>query len=144
MPETPVLAPFEMTHYDAARTLWAVTPGVGLSAADSAEGIATFLARNAGLSLVAVEEGALVGTILCGHDGRRGLIHHLVVAASHQRRGIGMRLLEAGLARLRDAGIARAHLLVYADNEAGLAFWRRVGIERTEITLFSVDTDAPM
>lgn len=134
-----VVAPFEMAHYAEARSLWESTPGVGLSAADSPEGIAAFLARNPGLSLVALDAGLLVGTILCGHDGRRGLIHHLVVAASHRRRGLARQLLTQGLAGLKREGIARAHLMVYATNEAGLAFWRTVAIERTEITLFSVD-----
>ena len=134
-----VVAPFETAHYAEARALWEGTPGVGLSAADSPEGIAAFLVRNPGLSLVALDAGLLVGTILCGHDGRRGLIHHLVVAASHRRRGLARRLLTQGLAGLKREGIARAHLMVYATNEAGMAFWRAVGIERTEITLFSVD-----
>lgn len=134
-----VVAPFEMAHHAEARALWESTPGVGLSAADSPEGIAAFLVRNPGLSLVALDAGALVGTILCGHDGRRGLIHHLVVAASHRRRGLARQLLAQGLAGLKREGIARAHLMVYATNEAGMAFWRRVGIERTEIALFSVD-----
>ena len=135
-----VVAPFETAHYAAARALWDATPGVGLSEADGPEGIAAFLARNPGLSLLAPGSGVVVATMLCGHDGRRGLIHHLVVAESHRRRGIARRLLEQGLAGLRREGIARAHLLVYATNEAGLAFWRAVGIERTEIALFSVDT----
>lgn len=138
MPDV-VIAPFHTGHYAAARALWDTTPGVGLSDADSPEGIATFLARNPGLSLVATDAGEVVGTILCGHDGRRGLIHHLVVAESHRRQGVATRLLDAGRAGLRRAGIARSHLLVYATNDAGLAFWRRVGIERTEIALFSVD-----
>lgn len=135
-----VVAPFETTHYVAARALWDTTPGVGLSEADAPEGVAAFLARNPGLSLVAMDGDVLVGTILCGHDGRRGLIHHLVVAESHRRRGVARQLLGEGLAGLRREGIARAHLLVYATNEDGLAFWRRVGIERTEIALFSIDT----
>lgn len=134
-----VVTPFETAHYAEARVLWETTPGVGLSGADTREGIGTFLTRNPGLSLVALDGGVLVGTILCGHDGRRGLIHHLVVAATHRRRGLARQLLAQGLAGLKREGIARAHLMVYATNEAGLAFWRRVGIERSEIALFSVD-----
>lgn len=63
---------FLPSDYGEARTLWAVTPGVGLSTADQQAPIEQFLKRNPGLSFVAVNEGSLVGTILCGHDGRRG------------------------------------------------------------------------
>src|SRR5690242_11282684 len=96
---------FEPQHYPAARQLWQQTEGVGLSAADSEAAITMFLQRNPRLSLVALEAGQLVGTILIGHDGRRGLIHHLAVAQSARRQGIGARLVREGLAGLRRANI---------------------------------------
>lgn len=136
------LRPFETRDYDAAHSLWRATPGVGLSDDDAELPLLRFLARNEGLSHVAVDAGAIVGTILCGHDGRRGLIHHLVVAPSHRRLGIARRLLSAGLAGLRLHGIRKAHLLVFRSNAEGLAFWRAAehAMERTEIALFSVGT----
>lgn len=132
------LHPFEPDHHTAALALWRRTPGVGLSAADAPAPMARFLARNPGLSFVACDGAALVGTILCGHDGRRGLIHHLVVDATHRRRGLARALLAASLAGLREAGIDKAHLLVFRDNADGLAFWRAVAVERVELALFSV------
>ena len=131
------------TDADHARAfaLWLVTPGVGLSAADSPEGIQTFLARNPGTSFTAWYDQALVGTILCGHDGRRGLIHHLVTAPSHRRQGIATMLLRAGLDALRQHGIDKCHLLVFSSNLGGLSFWRGVGAqERTELSLLSLQT----
>src|ERR1700679_3018196 len=91
--------------FSAAFALWQTSEGVGLSEADSQPAIARFLQRNPGLSAAAVEDEQLVGTILCGHDGRRGLIYHLVVDADHRRRGIGSALLHGALLRLRAAGI---------------------------------------
>lgn len=83
----------------------------------------------------------MVGTILCGHDGRRGLIHHLVTAQSHRRQGAGRALLRAGLQALRGCGIDKCHLLVFRSNIEGLAFWRAVSAqERTELALFSLAT----
>ena len=81
------ILPFEKHHYEAARALWERTDGVGLSDADAEPAIAQFLDRNRGLSLVAISANELVGTILVGHDGRRGYIHHLAVAASAQKQG---------------------------------------------------------
>lgn len=138
---TGIFRPFEAADFLAARTLWETTPGVGLSDADEREPIEQFLARNPGLSFVALEEDELVGTILCGHDGRRGLIHHLVTAQSSRRRGLGRQLLFAGLRSLRAVGINKCHLLVFRDNEPGLAFWHAVSAsERHELALFSIST----
>lgn len=133
-----VIRPFDICHYERALALWQRTPGLGLSAADHREPIVRFLARNPGLSFVAELENELVGTILCGHDGRRGLIHHLVVDAQMRRQGLGRRLMEAALAGLREQSIGKAHLLVFESNGDGLAFWRRTAEERTELALFSV------
>jgi ribosomal protein S18 acetylase RimI-like enzyme len=138
---TSTLAEFEVRHIPDALALWKRSPGVGLSGADEPERLAAYLQRNPGSSFVGLEAGKLVGTMLCGHDGRRGLIHHLVVAETHRRRGLGRRLLRAGLKALRGVGIDKCHILVFKANEPGLAFWRAVGAEeRVSIELFSLGT----
>jgi len=130
---------FETADYPAARLLWQETPGVGLSEADELEPIQQYLSRNPGSSFVAYEGEALVGTILCGHDGRRGLIHHLVTAKEFRRRGLGKQLLRAGLQALGAQGIKKCHLLVFQSNAEGLAFWHAVAAtERKELALFSL------
>jgi ribosomal protein S18 acetylase RimI-like enzyme len=133
---------FANSDYLQARALWEGTPGVGLSDADASDAIKAFLARNPGTSFVALEGSVLVGTVLCGHDGRRGLIHHLVTAQSHRRQGIATSLLRAGLNALRGCGIDKCNLLVFCSNEDGLKFWRSVAAqERTELALFSMATN---
>jgi N-acetylglutamate synthase len=132
---------FEPRHIAAARALWERSDGVGLSEADEPAALASFLIRNEGLSFVAVQHGRVIGTVLCGHDGRRGLIHHLVVCADHRRQGLARRLLQSGLAALHQAGIGKCHLLVFRSNADGLAFWRAVGAqERVSMALFSIST----
>ncbi len=145
----PTLAPaatircFENRHYPAARDLWDRTPGVGVSDADEPDAIARFLERNPQLSFVATVDAQVVGTILCGHDGRRGFIHHLVVAADQRRRGLGRRLLQAGLSALQAEGLTKCHLFVFRDNDDGLAFWRSVSaVERRELHLLSLPIPA--
>lgn len=132
---------FHIEHYDQAIELWKRTPGVGLSAADQRDCIAGFLRRNPGLSFVLEIGGDVAGTILCGHDGRRGLIHHLVVDPRFRRAGHGRALLSAAMDGLRAEGVGKAHLLVFRSNEDGLAFWRRCSVERGELALFSIATD---
>ncbi|HSO08017.1 MAG TPA: GNAT family N-acetyltransferase, partial [Pelomicrobium sp.] len=102
------------------------------------DGIARFLARNPDLSLVAHEDGRLVGFVFCGNDGRRGYLHHLVVAPSHRGRGIGRALVERCIAALAAQGIVKVHADVLQENDDALRFWRRVGFgRRDDITRFS-------
>jgi len=134
---------FLASDHAIALELWLRTPEVGLSDADSYSAISAFLDRNSGLSFTAWDDNELVGTILCGHDGRRGLIHHLVVSPLMRRRGLGRALVSASLAALRAQGIAKCHLLVFADNAKGRAFWRGIGATpRDELTLYSCETGA--
>jgi N-acetylglutamate synthase len=130
-----------ISHYDEVLALWRRCEGVGLSEADSREAIAAYLDRNPGMSFVAVAGGAIAGTILCGHDGRRGYVHHLAVDAPWRRRGIGRQLVESSLSALRDAGIQKAHIFMYADNEAGERFWTSLGwVWRSELRMMSRPT----
>lgn len=136
---------FRPSDYLHARALWSRTPGIGLSAADEEEPVLRYLHRNPGTSFVAVDATRhdVIGTLLCGHDGRRGLIHHLAVADAFRRLGVGRGLVRAGLAALAQQGIGKCHLLVFAENAAGLAFWTRCGAQgRTELQLLSLAAES--
>ncbi|MCC6694642.1 MAG: GNAT family N-acetyltransferase [Candidatus Hydrogenedentes bacterium] len=139
------IRPFEFTDFPPAHDLWANTPGIGISQHDDTpEGIRIFLERNPGLSFVALAEGELVGTILCGHDGRRGFIYHLAVVPHLRRRGIGTALADAAVNALQSNGIHRCHLFVLADNQEGMDFWlSRHWRLRDEIALFTLDIPLP-
>lgn len=138
---TLILRPFLSEDYPDARALWDETPGVGLSAADERAPILAFLDRNPGLSLVAEADGQLVATILVGHDGRRGFIHHLATAASHRRQGIARQLVDRALSGLRGAGIDKCHLFTFANNVAGRAFWASLDATlRDDLVLHSLPT----
>jgi ribosomal protein S18 acetylase RimI-like enzyme len=130
------IRPFAIDDYAAARALWQASEGVGLDDSDSRERIEAFLQRNPGLSAAADLDGAVIGAVLCGHDGRRGLIYHLAVARSHRRQGVGAALVGASLAALRAEGIHKCHVLVFADNHEANQFWQRQGAKvRTDLTL---------
>ena len=116
-----------------ALALWNSTEGMGLTEDETEPMLAKFLARNPGLSAVLREpDGSLLGAVLAGSDGRRGFLYHLAVAPAGRGRGAGRELVEFALAGLRAAGIARALILVYSSNEAGKAFWRKLGWEARE------------
>lgn len=139
----PVIEEMSINQYDHILALWQTSDGVGLSEADSRENIASFLERNPGFSFAAVDGERLVGVILCGHDGRRGYIHHLAVSHSHRRQGIGRALVAHCLATLERAGIGKCHIFVFRENEAALAFWQGIGwIDRVDLTILSQYTQA--
>ncbi len=130
----------EMTieHFDTLLALWRASEGIGLSSTDSHERISAYLNRNPGLSLIALDNNELVGAILCGHDGRRGYIHHLAVAETHRHQGIGTTLVALVLLELEKVGIDKCHLFVIAENAPALAFWRSIGWqERVELKMLS-------
>jgi putative acetyltransferase len=114
--------------YDRVRALWERSAGIGLNESDTREAINAFLARNPGLSLVALAaDGSLAGAVLSGHDGRRGYLHHLAVDTAHRRRGLGSALVERCLKDLRALGIPKCNIYLFADNADGRAFWLREG-----------------
>jgi N-acetylglutamate synthase len=116
----------------AACALWAQAEGVELAEGDSEQELLAYLRRNPGASQVALADGALVGAVLAGHDGRRGFLYHLAVSPAARGRGVGRQLVEASLKVLKADGIVRVLILVASDNELGAEFWRRRGWERLE------------
>jgi ribosomal protein S18 acetylase RimI-like enzyme len=133
-----VIVPFEAARYAQALDLWKRTPGIGISAADGEDAIGRFLEMNPGLSFAALARERLIGTALCGSDGRRGYLYHLAVDPAFRNRGIGRTLTECCLNSLRVVGIQKCHLFVIADNESGIAFWKCAGWDRRDdILVFS-------
>ena len=120
---------FVIDDYDEAVAVWHLAEGVEVAEGDSKEEIRAYLLRNPGLSRVAEDNGTIVGAVLCGHDGRRGLIYHLAVAPAHHGKGIGKLLVQECVTRLRAAGIVRALIFVAQENAGAHSFWLRVGWE---------------
>jgi len=132
------IVPFTIEQYDSVYSLWASCDGIGISDSDSRENIARYLARNPGMSYVALLDGVVVGVVLAGHDGRRGYLHHLAVLPGCRRQGIARRLLDEAYGALREQGIDKCHGFVFRRNEEGLRFWNHEGwIIRDDVSLIS-------
>ncbi|MCR8630498.1 GNAT family N-acetyltransferase [Paenibacillus radicis (ex Xue et al. 2023)] len=135
------LREMNIQDYEMAIELWKRTEGMALSNADSRESIHNYLIRNAGMSFVCVDNQRVVGTILCGHDGRRGYIYHVAVDPEYRGNSIGKQLVARSLAKLRLEGIDKCHIMVIEDNEIGNHFWNRSGwMKRDGILLYSSHT----
>ena len=109
--------------------LWQTVPEMCLNDSDTPEQLTKYLARNLELSPVAVAADRVVGTALCGHDGRRGYLNHLAVAPEYRKSGLGQALVEYCITHLSDLEITGCNIFVSPENSAGLAFWHRQGFE---------------
>ena len=118
--------------YEEVYDLW-IKCGNGLNNKDdSREGIEKYLKRNPSTSYVAVLDGNVVGCILCGHDGRRGIIQHTCVSSDCRRMGIGKQLVGLAIDALLREGINKVLLVAFKKNEGGNAFWESQGFTLRE------------
>lgn len=106
--------------------------GVGIGRSDTLQEIEKKLTRDPDLFLIAEADGCIVGSVIGGFDGRRGLIYHLAVTASYRGRGIGSRLMEEVELRLRAKGCLKCYLLVKADNQEAETYYQHRGWQRMD------------
>jgi ribosomal protein S18 acetylase RimI-like enzyme len=120
----------------AVHALWArCGPGVQFSRSDEPAEILKKLRRDPDLFLVAEQGGQVVGAVMGGYDGRRGLVYHLAVAPEVRRLGIGRALMAELETRLGEKGCLKSYLLVTKDNADVLAFYRELGWEVMDMHL---------
>lgn len=114
---------FEEVH-----KLWMTIHGFGIrSIDDSREGVERFLKRNPTTCIVAEDNGKIIGTILCGHDGRRGCFYHVCVDEAYRKHGIGRAMAVAAMEALRREHINKVSLIAFTNNEVGNRFWKGMG-----------------
>lgn len=119
--------------YDAVHSLWMTIKGFAIrSIDDSREGVERFLRRNPSTSVVAVEDGKIVGAILCGHDGRRGCLYHVCVNPEYRLRGFGKEMVTYAMQKLHEEKISKVSLIAFTANDIGNAFWKSVGWTKRE------------
>ncbi|MBR1693241.1 MAG: GNAT family N-acetyltransferase [Lachnospiraceae bacterium] len=128
----------EITDYEKVHDLWMSIKGFAIrSIDDSREGVERFLNRNPGISVVAEENGRIVGAILCGHDGRRGCLYHVCVAEDCRLRGIGKAMVVYCMEALRREKISKVSLIAFTENDIGNAFWKEIGwLQRLDLNYY--------
>lgn len=119
--------------YDEVYQLWKKIRGFGIrSIDDSREGVERFLKRNPTTSVVTVRDDKIVGSILCGHDGRRGCFYHVCVDEDYRRMGIGKAMVVASMGALKEEKINKVTLIAFTKNDIGNAFWNTIGWTKRE------------
>ena len=123
-----ILRPMVPEDYDKVSKLWMSIKGFGIRAIDdSREDVERFLKRNPTTSVVACVGDKIVGSILCGHDGRQASFYHVCVAKSYRRKGIGTAMAAYCMNALRKQKINKIALIAFTKNDAGNAFWKHIG-----------------
>ena len=125
------IQPMTVDDYDAVRALWMTIRGFGIRTLDdSPADIRRFILRNPTTSVVARVGNRIVGSILCGSDGRQGSLYHVCVAREFRRRGIGTKMVGYCMQQLKLMGINKVSLIAFTRNDAGNAFWKQIGWTR--------------
>lgn len=123
-----IIREMQIDDYEDVHGLWMTIRGFGIrSIDDSKEGVERFLQRNPTTSVVAVFEGRIIGSILCGHDGRRGCFYHVCVHEQFRKQGIGKAMAVFAMKALQKEQINVVSLIAFRDNEVGNQFWKCVG-----------------
>jgi ribosomal protein S18 acetylase RimI-like enzyme len=122
--------------YASALQIWEkMETGVSVGRSDTPGEIEKKLQRDPDLFLVAESNGIIIGTVIGGYDGRRGLIYHLAVQPEHRKHGIATALVEEVEKRLQAKGCLKCFLLAYADNTEAIHFYKQRGWRHMEDTI---------
>ncbi|PJJ26735.1 GNAT family N-acetyltransferase [Lacrimispora celerecrescens] len=136
-----ILRTMTLEDYYQVHKLWTGIKGFGIRTIDdSKEGVEKFLKRNPQTSVVAEEDGNIIGSILCGHDGRRGCMYHVCVAEEYRQKGVGQKMALDAMKRLQEEGISKVNLIAFKSNAVGNEFWSKSGwTYRNDINYYDFD-----
>ena len=140
---------FTLNDYDIVYALWQnAGDGIGIGRSDTRDEIAKKVQRDPDLFLVAEDETSevsqdfgslgsrrIIGAVIGGFDGRRGLIYHLAVDQAYRGNGIGKLLMAEVEKRLAAKGCLKSYLLVTRENTDVIEFYNRLGWEEMTVTL---------
>lgn len=110
--------------------------GLQVSGSDHPDELRKKLERDPDLFLVVQQDGKLIGTVLGGFDGRRGMIYHLAVDPDFRRLGVGRALMDELELRLAAKGCLKYYLLVTNNNPGAQAFYERLGCEQMDLQVY--------
>ena len=135
-----IIHPYTIDRYDDVIALMHRTPGISIRDADSRPATERYLARNPGMSFLSIAGEQVVGCAMCGHDGRRGYLQHVIVDEAYRCRGIAVELVEHCVAALHEIGIEKTHIDVFVENDLANGYWTRRGWQkRNDIYRYSLN-----
>lgn len=94
------------------------------------------------LLLVAVDGGAVVGSVMAGYDGHRGWMYYLATDPSLRGQGIGSALAAEAERRLGELGCPKVQLMVRRENTAVLSFYEALDYTPSDVEVYGKRLDA--
>lgn len=127
--------------YEQVYQLWTKIKGMGIRSIDDSErNIVRFLERNPNTSFVALDGEQLIGSVLCGHDGRQGCLYHVCVAEKYRNRKIGTKMALCAVEALKKEEINIVNLIAFKGNALGNQFWKTLGWRvREDANMYALD-----
>jgi len=143
LPDDLILREFQLsTDYIQVITLWqAAGPGIHLRRSDNEGEISKKLQRDPDLFLIAETGGRIIGSVLGGFDGRRGMVYHLAVEDSYRKKGVGIALMAELERRMKRKGCIKAYLLVTKDNLDAIRFYEAQSWEHMDLLIYGKDLE---
>ena len=123
------IRPFERRDTDAVIALWQAR-GLTRPWNDPLKDIERKLAVQPELFLVGECDGRIVATAMGGYDGHRGSVYYLATSEQHAGKGYGAAILAELERMLTTMGCPKITLLVRAENDGVVKFYRRLGYEQ--------------
>jgi ribosomal protein S18 acetylase RimI-like enzyme len=126
-PSDLTIRPVRRDELGAVLAVWADTRSAYAKTPDDAESLRRLLDNDPSSLLIAERDARLVGTLVAAWDGWRGNMYRLAVVVEERRSGVGLALVRAGEAHLRDRGARRVTALVGDEDDAAIALWSAAG-----------------
>jgi ribosomal protein S18 acetylase RimI-like enzyme len=124
------------SQFDAAIALWR-DAGLTRPWNDPLEDLRRAVAGPSSTVLAGTDGGQLLATAMVGHDGHRGWVYYVAVRPDCRGRGHGRAIMRACETWLAARDVPKLDLMVRADNDAVLAFYRAIGYDRDEVAVMS-------
>ncbi len=126
------------TDYQTVYSVWgSVGKGIHISFSDQFEELEKLVTKSPGLFFVAEDGDQIIGTVMGGFDGRRGLIYHLAVLPEYQNLHIGTRLLARVEEALCIAGCRKIYLFIVPENMDRADFYEKRGYQHMDVVPFT-------
>jgi ribosomal protein S18 acetylase RimI-like enzyme len=142
-PDNLIVREFQLAgDYSKVIDLWNhAGPGIHVRQSDEPTELEKKIRRDPDLFLIAEYDEQIIGSVLGGFDGRRGMVYHLAVAEEFRNKGIGARLMNDLEKRMKAKGCIRSYLLVTHDNLDAIRFYENTGWEQLDLAVYGKDLE---
>src|SRR6185312_13079516 len=110
-----LIRPYVPNDFAAVTALWDAT-GISIHYNDPAKDIPRMLATHDCQLYVGVEDGRVIGSIMVGHEGHRGWLYKLAVAADQRGKSYGEQLVRQAERWMAARDVPKCNLMIRDTN----------------------------